>query len=144
MSNLMQLILWRTFLKLKQYSVWSGQHARLISIRLNMFGTHSNDALLQNQVLLLLSKTWRQHFFKSGTVFLKIWWITSSDPCQKVCGSLSSSGEPHAILNILYHFQITSFLPFTCKQIIALKHHIMVFLPFQRIKDPIQLFLLFF
>ncbi|GFX20235.1 hypothetical protein TNCV_1437941 [Trichonephila clavipes] len=39
--------------------------------------THSDDALLQGQGLLLLSKTSRSHFVQSGRVFPKV----SSHPC---------------------------------------------------------------
>ncbi|GFW54087.1 hypothetical protein TNCV_3828951 [Trichonephila clavipes] len=52
----------KNFLKLKQYSVWNDQHALLILTQSSMFGTHSNDALMQDQGFLLLSKTWRFHF----------------------------------------------------------------------------------
>ncbi|GFV81383.1 hypothetical protein TNCV_2033921 [Trichonephila clavipes] len=47
-----------------------------------MFGTCSDDALLRDQGRLLLSETWRLHFLRSGTVFPKVWSITSSHPWQ--------------------------------------------------------------
>ena len=36
---------------------------------MSMFGTRPDDELLHDQGLLLLSKTWRSHFIKSGVVF---------------------------------------------------------------------------
>ena len=55
--DLIQLVLSRTFLKLKHYSVWSSQHAILTSVQLNIFGTHMYDELLKYKGPVLLSKT---------------------------------------------------------------------------------------
>ncbi|GFU21965.1 hypothetical protein TNCV_1294581 [Trichonephila clavipes] len=53
--NRIELVWWRTCLKLKQYSVWNVQRALPDLNQSNMFGTYSDDALLRDQGRLLLS-----------------------------------------------------------------------------------------
>ena len=65
MPDRILLVLWKTCLKLNQYSAWNDQHALLTWIQSSM-------SLLWDQNHLLLSEIWRFHFFRSGTVFPQI------------------------------------------------------------------------
>lgn len=78
MPGRIQLVLWRTCLKLKHNSVWNVLRTLLIWIRSSKFGTCSDDALLWDQGLFLLLETLILHFLWNGTAFLKVLSISSS------------------------------------------------------------------
>ncbi|GFS81685.1 hypothetical protein TNCV_2706391 [Trichonephila clavipes] len=69
------------------------QHAQLILMRSSMLGAHSDDALLQDQGILSLSKTWRSHFVTIATVF--------------------HEGFRDLATNCIYHFQIWRLIPYS-------------------------------
>ncbi|GFW12704.1 hypothetical protein TNCV_3884141 [Trichonephila clavipes] len=63
------------------HSIWSHQHGLLMLILPNMFGLLSNYALMQDQRILLLSKTWGMHFVNIEAIFPKEYSISSSHIC---------------------------------------------------------------
>ena len=107
-----------------------------------MLGTCSDNALLREQGFFLLSKTWKLHFLRSGTIFPKDLSITSHGKTISVqCAAVLSDRGDHTlyqkscIISKQYFF-----LLFTCNQIVALNHLFMFFPYFQKVKAKLQFY----
>lgn len=74
-----ELVLWRTYLKLKQYIIWNTQHALITWIQSSKFGTHSDDLLQRDWGFLYCPVLWC-NYWGVGTYSSENLFIMSSNP----------------------------------------------------------------